>query len=144
MNIQIYKNLGGNSNIQWFIIGDDYIDVKFGTGNPYRYSYRSAGREKVETMKELARKGEGLNSYINRYARKDYENPYFKLQLFRAMKEVARQGEIEISKFDDGWFKFIDETYHIENDSLHSLDILNFNIVPAYIMRNVDEIVRNL
>lgn len=71
--MQIYKNLGGNSNVQWFIIGDDYIDVQFGSGNPYRYSYRSAGKEKVETMKRLALEGQGLNSYIMKNARLDYE-----------------------------------------------------------------------
>lgn len=68
-----YKNLGGNSNIKAFSIGDDYIDVFFGGGATYRYSYRSAGSAKVEQMKKLARQGWGLNSYIMRYARKDYE-----------------------------------------------------------------------
>lgn len=71
--MQIYKNLGGNSNIRAYFIGEDYIDVQFNGGAVYRYSYVSAGREKVEQMKSLAIQGVGLNSFIMRYARKNYE-----------------------------------------------------------------------
>lgn len=71
--MQIYRNLGGNSNISAFSIGNDYIDVKFNGGSIYRYSYKSAGIDKVERMKKLAIEGCGLNSYIMRYAKKDYE-----------------------------------------------------------------------
>lgn len=69
-----YKNLGGNSNVAAYEIGADYIDVQFGGGKVYRYSYKSAGKEKVEQMKLYAQKGSGLNSYINLYARMNYEN----------------------------------------------------------------------
>lgn len=71
--MQIYKNLGGNSSVRTFSIGTDYIDVQFSSGTPYRYSYKSAGIEKVEQMKKLAISGRGLGSYINRYAKYDYE-----------------------------------------------------------------------
>ncbi len=71
--MQLYKNLGGNSNVRAFFIGEDYIDVQFNGGSIYRYSYRSAGKDKVEQMKKLAVQGCGLNSYIMRNARKDYE-----------------------------------------------------------------------
>ncbi|EXE84541.1 hypothetical protein J591_3523 [Acinetobacter baumannii 532279] len=39
----------------------------------YTYSYRSAGAGGVEDMKKLARNGNGLNSYIMRYAKTLYE-----------------------------------------------------------------------
>ena len=68
-----YLNLGGNYNVKAYSIGLDYIEVVFGRGALYRYSYRSAGKDKVEQMKILARKGVGLNSYIMRYAKMDYE-----------------------------------------------------------------------
>lgn len=68
-----YLNLGGNSNVKAYSIGPDYIDVVFGRWALYRYSYRSAGEDKVEQMKILARKGVGLNSYIMRYAKMNYE-----------------------------------------------------------------------
>lgn len=71
--MQVYKNLGGNSNIRAFFIGEDYIDVQFNGGSVYRYSYKSAGITKVKQMKKLAMEGCGLNSYIMRNARMDYE-----------------------------------------------------------------------
>ena len=71
--MQIYKNVGGGSNIRAYSLGENYIDVQFNGGAVYRYSYASAGKEKVEKIKNLAIQGVGLNSFIMRYARKDYE-----------------------------------------------------------------------
>ena len=68
-----YRNLNGNSNVRAFFIGDDYIDVLFDGGEVYRYSYRSAGSDKIEQMKKLARQGRGLNSFIMRYVKMSYE-----------------------------------------------------------------------
>lgn len=68
-----YLNLGGNSNVYAYQYEADHIDVQFNGGKVYRYSYRSAGREKVEEMKRRATSGQGLNSYIMKYARYDYE-----------------------------------------------------------------------
>ncbi len=68
-----YGNLDGNSSIREFDIGSDFIAVKFSDGKIYRYTYRSAGSDKVEEMKRLARQGAGLNSYIMRFAKYDYE-----------------------------------------------------------------------
>lgn len=72
--MQIYENNGGNSGVVAFSIGNDYIEVQF-KGNPktYKYSYKSAGIDKVECMKKLALDGKGLNSYIMRYAKDDFE-----------------------------------------------------------------------
>ena len=67
-------------------------------------------------------------------------NAYLKIQLFRALCEIA-EDKIRLTPFDDGWYKFIDETYHIENDYLHYLNIMKFNIVPSYISDKVDEIM---
>lgn len=68
-------------------------------------------------------------------------NPYLKVQLFREMNEILNHNEVRITQMDEAWYKFIDETYHIENDYLHFLDIIKFNIVPGYIIDNVDKIV---
>lgn len=43
---------------------------------------------------------------------------------------------------DEAWFKYIDETYHIENDYLHYLDILKFNIMPDYILEMVNNMIK--
>lgn len=69
-----YKNVNGNSNIEAYEIGSDYIDVKFfNTYKIYRYSYRSAGEYNVERAKQLAMQGYGLNSFIMREMRYSYE-----------------------------------------------------------------------
>ncbi|MDY2637150.1 MAG: hypothetical protein SOV56_04355 [Phascolarctobacterium sp.] len=68
-----YANHRGNSSVRGYSIGEAYIDVMFSSGAVYRYSYRSAGIAKVEEMKRLAVAGQGLNSYIMRHARFNYE-----------------------------------------------------------------------
>ncbi|MDO8269123.1 MAG: hypothetical protein Q7T54_00440 [Candidatus Levybacteria bacterium] len=72
-----YKNLSGKSNVKSYMIGDDYIDVKFNSEskngyNHYKYTYNSAGRENVEIMKSLALNGKGLNEFINTNVKKSY------------------------------------------------------------------------
>lgn len=71
--MQAYLNNGGNSAIKEFEIGADYILVKFKTDKIYKYSYKSADVERIEQMKTLALNGSGLNSYINRFVKYDYE-----------------------------------------------------------------------
>lgn len=71
--MQSYTNYSGNSNVVSFEIGSIYITVQFSTGHPYTYSYGKAGVAHVEKMKELARAGRGLNSYINLYCKYLYD-----------------------------------------------------------------------
>ena len=67
-----YQNINGNSNVEAYAIGSD--EVKFyNTSRTYRYSYASAGMNNVETMKQLAQRGYGLNSFIMRNVRFGYE-----------------------------------------------------------------------
>ena len=71
--MQKYKDLGGDSGVEGYEIGTDYIVVKFKTTvRTYTYSYESAGEEAVEIMKEKARNGEGLNEFINKYTKFKY------------------------------------------------------------------------
>lgn len=70
----LYKDINGDSNVESYLIGPDFISVKFyGTPQIYTYSYRSAGSGNVEIMKRLAESGDGLNAYINTHCRKLYE-----------------------------------------------------------------------
>jgi hypothetical protein len=62
----IYSNKGGDSGISSYEIKDDEIIVQFSSGVKYLYNYTSAGSTNIEKMKELALKGEGLNSFIMR------------------------------------------------------------------------------
>ena len=66
-----YENVGGDSTIIAFEIGDDSIKVKFMDGSVYLYTYRSAGSANVEQMKKYANFGHGLNGFINRFVGKD-------------------------------------------------------------------------
>lgn len=62
-----YRDVDGDSGVLAYEFGVDYIDIQFkGTSRIYRYSYQSAGRENIETMKVLAKNGDGLNSFINK------------------------------------------------------------------------------
>ncbi|BAW02936.1 uncharacterized protein TTMY_2576 (plasmid) [Thermus thermophilus] len=67
-----YANLSGKSGVVAYEEGPDWICVKFSDGSSYLYTYRSAGSHHVEEMKRLARQGQGLNAYINRFVRKLY------------------------------------------------------------------------
>jgi len=71
-----YKNLDGDSTVMQYEIGNDYIIVKFSDGKYYKYSYASAGSVNVEQMKKLATYGEGLNSFIMKNVRKNYESSW--------------------------------------------------------------------
>lgn len=63
-----YKNLSGNSGVEFYKIQETYIDVVFRSGacRTYRYSYYRPGQMHVDRMKQLAAAGIGLNSYIDR------------------------------------------------------------------------------
>ncbi|HEY8271526.1 MAG TPA: hypothetical protein VIG33_11615 [Pseudobdellovibrionaceae bacterium] len=69
---ELYKNLSGVSGILRFKINRDSIEVEFHDGAVYLYDEAITGRVHVERMKELARAGKGLNSYISRAVRKNY------------------------------------------------------------------------
>lgn len=71
--MQKYANLGGNSSVVSYEIEPTRIWVQFKSGRPYSYSYRKAGVSHVETMKELARRGVGLCSYIQHNVRYLYD-----------------------------------------------------------------------
>ncbi|MCK5122993.1 MAG: hypothetical protein KAQ87_02500 [Candidatus Pacebacteria bacterium] len=70
--METYKNLGGDSGILYFEIGNDYVRVEFDDEAIYTYTYASAGEYNIEEMKKIAISGEGLNSFINKYVRKKY------------------------------------------------------------------------
>ena len=62
-----YSNLSGTSGVLAYQLGDDHIVVQFNAGQDtfYKYTNHSAGSGVVEVLKNLARQGLGLNSYIS-------------------------------------------------------------------------------
>ena len=67
-----YQNLGGNSGVVAYEIGQDFIRVQFSDGSIYLYTYASTGSHKIEHMKLLASNGQGLNSFIGTTVRKKF------------------------------------------------------------------------
>ena len=67
-----YKNLGGDSGVSAYEIGDDFVKVQFNDGSLYLYNYQSAGSDNIEQMKQLAIDGRGLNNFIGRIVKKRY------------------------------------------------------------------------
>ena len=68
-----YRDINGDSGVSKYKIDEDRIIVEFNSGSQYLYTYASAGEEDIENMKELAKIGDGLNSYINKNVRTSYE-----------------------------------------------------------------------
>ena len=69
-----YKNINGDSNVDSYEIGLDYIAITFiGSSVVYYYTYHSCGGKNVEQMKLLAKQGNGLNGFINKYCRFKYD-----------------------------------------------------------------------
>jgi len=63
-----YLNLSGESGIQGYDLGPDFIEVQFpGRDQPYRYTNSRVGRENVEHMKRLAVSGRGLSTFISQH-----------------------------------------------------------------------------
>lgn len=69
-----YIDRDDHSGILRYELGDDYIKIEFQNNSIYLYSYSSSGENYIETMKELAISGYGLNSYINKYVKLSYES----------------------------------------------------------------------
>ena len=69
-----YSNRGGNSNVESYEIGNDYIAVKFkGKNKIYVYSYSTAGAQNVDQAKKLAENGSGINNYIMLNMKNNFE-----------------------------------------------------------------------
>lgn len=67
-----YNNLSTKSGVTAYEIGDSFIRVQFKGGSIYRYTYSSTGKDRVEMMKDLACRGQGLSTFISRCVKKDY------------------------------------------------------------------------
>lgn len=55
-------------------IGPESIDVGFTSGWIYRFTYASPGQLRVERMKDLARSGKGLSTFISKHVKNRFES----------------------------------------------------------------------
>lgn len=76
--MQRYRNLSGDSGVDAYEIGDDFVKVRFRSGDVYWYTQSSVGARHLAALKRLARRGQGLSAYISQhpdvkegYARKE-------------------------------------------------------------------------
>lgn len=68
-----YSDLSGNSGVEAYDIGNNYIKIRFKAGDVYLYSYAKPGKRHVEEMKHLATIGKGLATYISRNIKNRFE-----------------------------------------------------------------------
>lgn len=67
-----YKNLSRESGVQAFESGPDFIIIQFKTHGTYLYDHERPGLRHVTRMIELALRGEGLATYINKHVRNNF------------------------------------------------------------------------
>ena len=68
------------------------------------------------------------------------KNGYEKLQLFRIINwEFTKDDD-----FSDVMKKFINETYHVENDFIHQLNPREYNLIPEFIIKECDAYISSL
>lgn len=68
----LYRDINGDSGVYSYELGNGSITVQFDSGGSYFYTNASAGANHIVEMQRLAQSGDGLNSYINKHASKNY------------------------------------------------------------------------
>lgn len=71
--MQQYKTANPNTGVIAYETGKDSISIKFRDGSVYVYTNQSAGKAAIAEMKTLAKKGEGLTTYINQHVKDHYQ-----------------------------------------------------------------------
>ncbi len=67
-----YRNISGDSGVEFYEILDHAIKIRFRSGPAYVYDDVRPGYVHVRHMQDLARAGQGLSTYISRYVRSSY------------------------------------------------------------------------
>jgi len=67
-----YRGIDHDLGVLEYEYSDDWIKIKFNDGSVYEYMSGKAGQDNIEKMKQLADKGNGLNSFIYRNVRFKY------------------------------------------------------------------------
>lgn len=76
---------------------------------------------------------------MERYATEP--SAYIRMLILRAYTERDSEARERLRKYNDVLRKYVDETYHIENDYLYSLDVRRFNIVPENYIIDAEQYV---
>lgn len=76
---------------------------------------------------------------IERYSTE--KSAYIKMLILRVYTERDKEARNRLRKQNDVLRKYVDETFHIENDYLYSLDVRRFNIVPGSYIADAEKYV---
>lgn len=68
---------------------------------------------------------------------------YIKMLILRVYTERNKEARERLRNKNDVLRKYVDETYHIENDYIYSLDVRRFNIVPENYIKDADVFVKD-
>ena len=79
------------------------------------------------------------DNLLSRYCNQN--SPYIKMLILRAYTEQNKEARERLRKKNDVLRKYVDETFHIENDYIYSLDVRSFNIVPDNHIKDADDFV---
>jgi hypothetical protein len=71
--MQLYKNSNRDTGVVAYEPNKDGIAIEFRDGSVYLYTIKSAGAVAITEMKALAKKGEGLTTFINQHVKDRYE-----------------------------------------------------------------------
>jgi len=74
LSMENYANKSGDSAVTGFQIESNSMKVRFKDHHVYLYDIRHPGPEHLEKMKELARAGWGLNTYIESEVKNDFSS----------------------------------------------------------------------
>jgi len=68
------------------------------------------------------------------------DNNYFKLQIFRVILAVYNlRSKIQ----NDSLIKYIDEQFHIENDSIYYLNLTKYDLVPDFVIPTCEQFLKD-
>lgn len=67
-----YESLSGDSGVVSYDLGADSITLQFKNGVVYLYNAEKPGKEHVERMKQLAKAGSGLSTYVSQHVKDAY------------------------------------------------------------------------
>lgn len=75
---------------------------------------------------------------LNQFSAED--NNYFKLQIFRVILAVYNlRSKIQ----NDSLIKYIDEQFHVENDSIYYLNLTKFDLVPDFVIPTCEQFLKD-
>jgi len=92
-------------------------------------------KEHIETFDYTSTLAEISNQTNLKSLYQGCQNGYEKLQIFRLLVETVENSVVQ---------KFINETYHIENEFIYQLDPSKFDLIPEYIIKECDNYLNSL